>query len=444
MTTLGPASKKQEAFLNSNAPLDGSEGAFITLFGGAAGSGKSYLGIMAALKYVHDPKYRGCITRLNSTMLKGSGGVFDTAIAMYSQVDPKIKVNTKDMKIRFSNGAQIEFKHYDHEKNWIDWQGLQLSTCLIDEASQYTSARIEYIISRLRTDADMEAHLLMTANPDYDSVLRIWLEKGGYLDEEGYPIPEMDGVITYTGQVDGERQFTKTREEWIEKYPSVPPKTFRFLPATIYDNPPLMESEPGYITTLENLPRVEKARLLHGNWYAKAQGTSYFLREWVNFISSYEIPSGCTYVRAWDLAGSLPSEKDASPDYTAGVKIAKDSKGHLYIVDVVRFRDRAAGVMEKIIATAESDGQDCKIILPKDPGASGKYAFDSQAAELFSRGFVVRSARPERSKLKRFEPFCAMAENGSVSIVRADWNDIYIDELERFTGERSTRTLKDD
>jgi predicted ribonuclease YlaK len=52
---LSPASEKQRLFLTSDAD--------ITVFGGAAGSGKSYLGIMDMLQYVHMKHFRGVMVR---------------------------------------------------------------------------------------------------------------------------------------------------------------------------------------------------------------------------------------------------------------------------------------------------------------------------------------------------------------------------------------------
>ena len=49
------------------------------------------------------------------------------------------------------------------------------------------------------------------------------------------------------------------------------------------------------------------------------------------------------------------------------------------------------------------------------------------------------------SKLVRFKPLCALAESGNLKIVKGDWNEDFLSELEKFTGERSnTRDSKDD
>ena len=65
-TLFQPSSKKQEQFLNSKA--------FITCFGGAAMSGKTYQGLMRFLWYVDKPNFSGYVVRKNATDFKKGGG----------------------------------------------------------------------------------------------------------------------------------------------------------------------------------------------------------------------------------------------------------------------------------------------------------------------------------------------------------------------------------
>lgn len=435
---LAPSSKKQEMFVRSH--LEGYDyegnsvgGADITIFGGAAGAGKSHMLLMSALPFVHMKHYRGVVIRRTTPQLRGS--VFDAAKEMYGSVAPSTKIRDKDMQFIFESGATVKMIHQEHTKSKYDIQGWEISQCLIDEVQQLPEENFLYAISRLRTKADMNAHLKASCNPDYDTFLRKYLEDAGYLDKEGFPREDMCGVITFCGQIDGKMTFRLTRELWDAEFPSVTPMKFMFIGATCKDNPKLLEMEPTYLSKLENLPRVERDRLLYGNWFAREQASGYFKREWVGDpISTYQVPRGCRIVRAWDLACTLPSEEYSDPDWTVGVKMAKDDTGNLYILDVVRFRERPAKVNQTVLETALIDGEEVTVVLPQDPGAAGKVAFDHLASALFDQGFTVRKAKTERAKLKRFEPFAAMAENGMVKVVKGDWNDKYFDELEVFDG----------
>lgn len=433
---LRPSSRKQEMFINSSST--------ITVFGGAAGSGKSYMGLMDLLKWVHMPKFRGVVFRRTTPQLKGVGGMWDTALSMYGDITDKLNISSKDSKITFPSKAQIMMRHMEHVKDKYNIQGWQISEALVDEATQFEEEQIMYIISRLRTDAAMKSHLKMTCNPDYDSFLRVWLEKAGYLDKEGFPIEDRCGKEVYCGQISGAMEFTQTLAEWKELYPSTTPMTFTFINATCKDNPVLLEMEPDYLSKLENLPRVERDRLLHGNWYSREEAAGYWKRQWCGEpISLYQVPRGCRTARSWDLAATLPSEVYPDPDFTVGLKGCVDSEGTLYILDLKRFRDRPAGVIDKILDSGQQDGEEVTITIPRDPGAAGKAAADNVSSKCFEKGLVCRQKPTKTGKDKRFEPVAALAENGMVKIVKADWNNAFHDELEAFGSGRGHDDIVD-
>ena len=451
MAVLSPASRKQELFINSTST--------ITVFGGAAGSGKSYTGLMDLLKWVHDPLFRGVIFRRTTPQITGVGGMFDEANIMFNDVlmdakqdaikaghkikeaDYKLRVSNKDLKMVFPSKAEIKFRHMEHIKDKYNIQGWQISEALVDEATQFEEEQIMYIISRLRTKAKMNSHLKMTCNPDADSFLRVWLDDAGYLSKDGLPLEHRAGVEVVCGQINGKMQFRDTLELWREEFPKSTPMTFCFIPATCKDNPVLLQNEPDYLSKLENLPRIDRARLLEGNWFVREQSSGMFLREWCGKpIPMYEVPTKVTLARAWDKAASLPSEVYPDPDYTVGLKLAKDSEGILYVMDMVRFRGRPAKVQETIENTAEYDGRYCTITIPQDAGAAGVMESQQSASKLFEKGFTCKIKKSNNAgKGVRFKPVSAYAENGMIKVVAGDWNDDFFNELEQFTGESKSK-----
>ena len=94
----------------------------------------------------------------------------------------------------------------------------QVSAFLVDEAQQFEESQVVYFISRLRTAAPVKPVLMMTANPLYSSYLRVWLEKAGYLDDNGLPKPEMDGVRRWFVRIGNEMVWAATKEELEETY----------------------------------------------------------------------------------------------------------------------------------------------------------------------------------------------------------------------------------
>lgn len=315
----------------------------------------------------------------------------------------------------------------------------QVSAFLVDEAQQFEESQIVYFISRLRTAAPMRPVMLMTANPDYSCYLRKWLEKAGYLDDNGLPKPEMDGVRRWFVRIGNEMMWGETKEELEAIYgEDCGPMSFVFLPATCHDNPVLLERDPTYVSKLKNMPRVEMERLYLGSWYAKESNSGYFKREWLSKVNLFE-QDIVSYCRAWDIAGSLPSDSVPDPDSTVGVLMAKTKQGRYIVCDVVRFRARYGEVMQRIIRTASEDPEGTQIILPQDPGAAGKAAAQMMIKELIEAGYYARMRPTNKSKVVRFQPVAAAAEAQLIDYVEAEWNDCYFDELEMFDGSRKNK-----
>ena len=57
----------------------------------------------------------------------------------------------------------------------------------------------------------------------------------------------------------------------MDDFPGLIPKSFTFIPATLDDNIALNQQDPNYKANLLALNRVERERLLHGNWKVKPE-----------------------------------------------------------------------------------------------------------------------------------------------------------------------------
>lgn len=422
---FSPVSKEQEAFLNSTS--------FFTLYGGAAGAGKSAAILGSILPLCHHKGTRALIIRKTTKQLSGSGSLFDAAIQLFSKIDPKIKIKTRDLTIIFSSGAQVQFTYLDKPADRLNLQGKEYSLIAFDECQQLTEDNVLYALSRLRsTIVDYPLRAIASCNPDYDSFLRSYVEF--CLDERGIPKVKEDGKYP-------ERYFyrTPTGVIWYNTLQAAQEahgtginsgiKSFKFIPATALTNKVLIKSNPEYISTLKALPRVEMERLLLGSWYARESASGYFKREWVNMVDFPDYDTN-KRVRAWDLASTKPSEATPDVDATAGVLMSKSKRGHLTVEDMKIMRDRIHEVERLIFDTAEDDGRDVTILLPLDPGATGGAYCRDLARRLGEKGFHVKLIRPERSKRQRFLPFASMAEARAVNVVRGEWNDGFFSELE--------------
>jgi predicted phage terminase large subunit-like protein len=445
---IGPCSEKQRLIL-----LDDSTD--ILLCGGGAGGGKSHTCLTKAIAYINDPAARVLIVRKSFPQLKLPGGLIDESKAIYKHF--KGRYHVQPCTWVFPNGARIQFAPIPD--NILEWQGLQATHFLVDEAAEFTQEEILFLISRLRS-AKYKGHMsiTLTCNPSRDSFLYEWVKFS--LDEStGVPLGGTEHRIRWLVNLNGQVYWADDPEELWEKY-GVPggycrvadepgakvnfiPRSFRFIPLTVYDNTVLLKNNPGYLANLLSQPRVNQLRYLHGSWTARATGSGFFRREWVKFIDAHELPPNrMSVVRAWDFAASQPSESNPDPDWTAGVKMSRDKHGYYYVEDVVRFRQLTDYVVREVIKTAIRDGlDDCKVMIPKDPGAAGKTANAFFLRTLAEEGIYARSVQVSgwTGKIKRFLPFCTLAESGVVRVVRGEWNEAWLTELEYFEGDRNQK-----
>lgn len=433
---FAPASKAQEQFLTSESD--------ITFYGGAAGAGKSHCLLGSFLKFAYHPRTRGVIFRRTTKQLSNPGGLFDSAINLYKQVDPKLKIRMRDLELEFSTGATLKFAYLDKPSDRYNFQGAELTYIGFDEIQQLSEENVTYLFSRLRsTTVDYKKQIVATGNPDYDSFIRPWVEFA--LDERGIPVRKEVYPARYMVQVEGGGiQWADTREELEELYGKNDDSgilSFTFIPGTIYDNPPLMKADPTYVSKLKSLPRVEMERLLLGSWYARPEAAGHFKTEWVEIVGHPNVKA-TKRVRAWDLAATLPSQQYPNPDWTRGVLMSKDKDSIYTVEDVVSLRDRVQRVEELIFNTAFQDGHGVTIVLPQDPGAAGTAYAKNLQRKLAEMGFSCRLIKPHKSKLTRFAPFSSIAQAGFVRVVRGEWNKSYFDELETF--DENNRKLKDD
>jgi predicted phage terminase large subunit-like protein len=303
------------------------------------------------------------------------------------------------------------------------------------------------MFSRLRSDAEVDGYIRMTCNPDPDHVLRKWID--WWIDKKsGLPIPERAGVKRYFVML-GDEWYWAASKELLLRDPDVirllgDPETgrvdtnlimsFTFIPATLNDNKDMLKANPKYKAALMAMGKVDRERLLGGNWNVRASHGDYFHRNWVQVVDRNQIPANLRCVRYWDRAATKPNSENTNPDWTVGVLMGRCENGYTWVLDMVRFRDTPAVVQSTIVSTADTDNmiRTVRTVLEKDPGQAGKSDAETLAKALGHHDVRIRPAT--KAKLVRFQPFSAAAENGLIRVVRAPWNDDYFNELEAFDG----------
>ena len=274
--------EKQELFINSEA--------FETLFGGAAGGGKSYGQLVDALIYALTyEKSKQIIFRRTFPDLERS--IIRTSLEMY----PKqiASYNSSKHTWTFQNGSIIDFGYIDNENDVYQYQSAEYDCIRFDELTHFTEYMYVYMISRCRGANDYPKRIKSSTNPG--GVGHIWV-KERFIDIG--PASEIHNCKTETGE-------THTR---------------LFIPSFVTDNKFLMDKDPDYVKRLDALPEKERKALKEGNWdIFDGQYFKDFDRA-VHVIKPFMIPT------EWDKYRTL----DYGLDMTACYWIAIDPQGYEY------------------------------------------------------------------------------------------------------------------
>lgn len=274
--------EKQNEFINSEA--------FETLFGGAAGGGKSYGqlidALLFALKY---PKSKQIIFRrtfpdLERSIIRTSLEIYPREIASY---------NSAKHVWTFQNGSIIDFGYIDNEMDVYQYQSAEYDVIRFDELTHFTEYMYVYMISRCRGANGYPKHIKSSTNPG--GVGHSWV-KERFIDIGPY------------------NQIHKCRLESGEEI------TRLFIPSFVTENKFLMERDPGYIKRLDALPEKERKALKEGNWdIFDGQYFKDFDRN-IHVIEPFDIP------KEWDRYRTI----DYGLDMLACYWIAIDNHGNEY------------------------------------------------------------------------------------------------------------------
>ena len=406
---IAPQPGPQTAFLASTAD--------VTIYGGSAGSGKSYALTLEPLRHVNNPQFRCVIFRRERTDIKKQGGSWDTAMSLYPQFGGK--PNLSELSWTFPSGAVIQFAGLKLESDVLGYQSSQIPVIEFDELTHFTEQQFWYMWSRNRGDAGIKSYMRGTCNPDPNSWLKALLAP--WVDSQ-YEGPRLEG---------GELRWLKREGDVLLDVPPGTPGSFSltFIPAKLDDNPALLAKNPGYRTALENLPLADRMALLDGSWDALASGNM-FRPDWWHYYE--QEPEGLVKIRAWDMASTAPSKSNSDPDFMVGAKIGLDPKTRdVYILDIYRERNTPSKAQFAVMNCANDDGPEVSIVLEQEPGSASKIWLDNLAKELI--GFDVRSVRASGTKEVRAKPLSSYVERGRVLVRKgARWLPTLIAELSAF------------
>ena len=221
----------------------------------------------------------------------------------------------------------------------------------------------------------------------------------------------------------GKRGNKWVRERFIEKIDEdIQDKSeIRFISSSYLDNIYLDRKD--YEEYLMGLDRVTREQLMNGNWYATIKGQLFDESDF-HLISNSDFLkiSIIRIIRYWDLAATVVLNDDrlkgSDPDYTAGVLLAKDINGNIYIVDSYEFQLESRNLINEILNTAARDKSDVQYIeLDSSTGKNfGLLIID----ELNRRGFTTGTGNSRENKVDRARRVSADIQKNGICLVGKD------------------------
>ena len=265
MDELKPQSGPQERFLKCSAD--------VAFYGGEAGGGKTFALILEPLRHVHIKGFTALTFRRSSVEIRAPGGLWDASMAVYTQIDDKCAPNPNRAELfwRFPSGALIKFAHLMNDDTVYEYQGTEICGLSFDEITHFSWKQFTYLLSRNRSTCGIKPYVRATCNPDKDSWVRHFLD-WWINPDTGIAIPERSGVIRYFTISDNKTIWGDTADELRSYYSDqewdigARPRSFTFIPASVYDNKILLQHDPNYISSLKSQNAVERQRLLGGDW----------------------------------------------------------------------------------------------------------------------------------------------------------------------------------
>jgi predicted phage terminase large subunit-like protein len=411
---------RQAAFLLLNDTLE-------VFYGGAGGGGKSEALLTAAAQYVDVPGYSALIVRRTVPQLRANNAIMARSIDWWTQSDSIWNAST--LIRTFPSGAKIQFVSMPNELDYNKiGRGPEFQTICIDELTGFTEIMYSFMFSRLRKPScpardchfHAEEHRLNGCN----CTGRVHL-----------PLAHVP-LRMRSGSTPGDIGHNWVYQRFLVEGRS---KGRVFIPAKLKDNPSIDQAS--YIVSLGEMDPVSRAQILDGNWSVRIGG-SLFKREWFadRIVDEFPEPVGQLLRtgkgnRYWDFAATpvMPSNtpgRKNDPDYSSGTRSVM-YMGELYVWDIQALRDRPLAVQTRVQRTAEIDGRPTPIYIEQEPGAAGVQVIDDYQRSVLP-GYIVRPDKVTGDKVTRATLLSSMAEARHVWLLRASWNNLFLNQAEAF------------
>lgn len=238
-----------------------------TLFGGAAGGGKSYwLLPHCIIPLLAHPGTQGLILRAVRPSLRRS--IWPKAVELAAGMRRRgheWRTVDNEMKLYLPNGSVLEFAGLDNERDVHRYQGAEYIVVGWEELTEFSEYSYTYMLSRVRSPiAGVRPHFAGTTNPGgrgHSWVKARFVRPPEWRDDDQTIRNVPEGVQVRPCEI--------WRPCPDPSAPDVPAPTRVYVPATLADNPALTDADPGYLARLlAGVSAAMRQALTYGDWDA--------------------------------------------------------------------------------------------------------------------------------------------------------------------------------
>ena len=225
------------------------------LFGGAAGGGKTALGIGLALTRHR----RTLFVRREAVQLQP---VVDEIASLLGSRDG---FNGQDRIWRFPDRRQIQFGGVPNLGDETKFQGNPRDLLVCDEAANLLELQVRFLLGWIRsTEPRQRCRALLCTNPP-TSAEGEWLIRwfAPWLDP-AHPRPALPGELRWVAMIDGAERWVDGPEPFTHAGERIQPFSRTFVPSRVTDNRFLAGT--GYVRQLQALPEPLRSQMLRGDF----------------------------------------------------------------------------------------------------------------------------------------------------------------------------------
>lgn len=199
-----------------------------TAYGGARGGGKSWaMRRKLVLLALHQPGLNLLLLRRTLPELRENH-----LVPLLSELGEVAVYNGTERVFRFPTGSRLRLGYCDKEGDVYQYQGQEYDVIGLEEATHFTEEQMQFLTTCNRTvKPDFKPRMYYTCNPGgpgHGWVKRLFIDRRYQPGEEA--------------------------------------EDYAFIPARIWDNPVLLQADPGYVKQLQALPEDLRRAYLDGDW----------------------------------------------------------------------------------------------------------------------------------------------------------------------------------